>query len=109
MATGDNVTAITVALSQLRKLMTCASTVEEAMNECLLATALAPKLIPNCSKEELVDVLQAFVREKTEQREHEKLTMKWIFALDEAFSLVRLGLVESNGRPVQSMTIFNPL
>jgi hypothetical protein len=47
------------------------------MNECLLATALAPKLRPNCSKEELVDVLQAFVRERTEQREHEKLTMKW--------------------------------
>ena len=77
LATGDNMTAITVALSQLRKLMTCASTVEEAWNECMLATELAPKLSPNCSKEELVDVLQAFVRERTEQREHEKLTMKW--------------------------------
>ena len=75
--TDDNLAAITVAISQLRKLKTCAASVEEALAACKMATDLAPRLTDNCSKEDLLGVLQEFVRQKTEQRELDKITLKW--------------------------------
>lgn len=75
--TGDNMAAVTVAISQLRKLKTCASSVEEALVACKMATDLAPRLNDNCTKEELLDVLQGFVRQRTEQSEVDKIALKW--------------------------------